>query len=223
MLPQARGASPGSLGGLMGAQRSFSVGAVHCAAVLNLASTSDPSWLDSETILTLLAARCGAEIERRQSAEKMQHQQVALTHADRVAAVGELSIGIIHEISQPLYSVSNFAGACRRTLEGVEFEGSAEVADYLDRITQVNKAAQEIVIRLRGFLKRQDVQQSAVVLNEVIEEALRLLAFEIRNPRVTVDCDLAPGTTVFANPVQLQQVLVNLILNAWCLPPCPRC
>ncbi len=57
-------------------------------------------------------------------------------------------------------------------------------------------------------------QQSAVVLSNAIEEALKLLAFEIRNHGVTFDCDLAPGTTVFADPVQLQQVLVNLIINA---------
>jgi C4-dicarboxylate-specific signal transduction histidine kinase len=89
-----------------------------------------------------------------------------------------------------------------------------EVADCLDRITQATKTAQEIVIRLRDYLKRQDVRQSAVVLNEVIEEVLKLLAFEIRHHRVKVECDLAAETTILGNSVQLQQVLINLIINA---------
>jgi len=146
--------------------------------------------------------------------EALRIEQAALAHAGRLAAVGELSSGIIHEISQPLFAISNFSGACQRTLEGVEFKGSLDVADYLDQITKATNAVQEIVIRLRNFLRRQDVQQSAVVLSQAIEEALKLLAFEIRNHGVTFDGDLAAGTTVFADPVQLQQVLVNLIINA---------
>jgi C4-dicarboxylate-specific signal transduction histidine kinase len=152
--------------------------------------------------------------ERKQAEEALHDQQAALAHASRVASIGELTSGIVHEISQPLYAVSNFSGACRRTLEGVKFEGSAEVADCLDRITQATTTAQEILVRLRGYLKRQDVQRFMVELSEAIEEVLKLLAFKIRSHGVTVDCDLAPETRVFADPVQLQQVLVNLILNA---------
>ena len=68
--------------------------------------------------------------------------------------------------------------------------------------------------RYRDFLKRQDLQQSSVELHQTIQEVLKLLVFQIRNYPITVDCDVPLGTTVLANPVQLQQVFINLILNA---------
>ncbi|HIF00500.1 MAG TPA: PAS domain S-box protein [Planctomycetes bacterium] len=170
--------------------------------------------LDIETLFTLLATRCGAEIERHKALETLRHHRATFAHASRVASIEGLSSGIVHEISQPLFQVSNFSGACRRTLKGKEFEGSTEVKDYIDRITQVAATAQETVSRLRGFLKRQEIRQIAVAIGPTIKDVLRLLAFEIRKHCVTIDCDITLKVTAFADPVQLQQILVNFILNS---------
>ena len=97
----------------------------------------------------------------------------------------------------------------------MEFEGSTEIAGNLEQISKAANSAKKIVKQIRRYLNQQDDNQRSVLfLNDVIEDALSLLAFEIRNRQITVDCDLEPTIKVCVHPVQLQQVLTNLIINA---------
>lgn len=182
--------------------------------VYSLSHSKPPAWVDPEKLLTLFAAMCGMEIERYHAAELLYNQQIARKHAGRVATIGQLASGIVHELTQPLYAISNFSAACRNFLKGVEFEDRTKAIDSLNLISQSTAGAQEIVKRYRDFLQYHDIKKSAVVIDKLAEEVIKLLAFEIRSSRVKVVCKIPHDTKVFANSVQIQQVFVNLILNA---------
>jgi PAS domain S-box-containing protein len=155
------------------------------------------------------------DITDRKAAEteaELQRQEV--NHLMRVSVLGELSGAIAHEVNQPLTAILSNAQAALYLL-GRDSPNLAEVRDALQDIVQEDNRAGEIIHRLRGLLKKGESRSEPVDLNELVDSTTALLRSEMIDRRVTVETELAAVLPiVFGDSVQLQQVLLNLIINA---------
>src|SRR4029077_13840732 len=141
-----------------------------------------------------------------------QRQEVA--HLMRVTVRGELSGAIAHEVNQPLTAILSNAQAARYLL-APESPNFSEIRDALDDIVQEDNRAGEVIQRLRGLLKKGENRSESVDLNELVDSTTKLLHHELIKRRVTIETDLAAGLpAVCGDSVQLQQVLLNLFMNA---------
>lgn len=162
-----------------------------------------------------LVARDMTERELRES-EQRRHQE-ELAHTARLATLGELASGIAHEMNQPLATIVNYANASKRYLGQLAENPDAihRVQDGLQRITQHADHAAEVIKRLRSFLRKGKKRSACISLNDTIDSAVRLCHWEAAKHQIVIDLDLAPANpTLTADPVLLQQVLINLIRNA---------
>ena len=119
-----------------------------------------------------------------------------------------------HELNQPLTAILSNAQAAQRFLAGDQAD-LAEVRDILADIVAEDKRAGEIIRRLRLLLKKGEVQHQPLNVNEVVLEVLKLVRSDLVNQNVTAQTELAPDLpVVHGDRVQLQQVLLNLVMNA---------
>jgi two-component system sensor kinase FixL len=155
------------------------------------------------------------DITRRKQAElAVQQQRNELTHLSRVTTLGELSGSLAHELNQPLAAILSNAQAAQRFLAR-DNANLAEIQDILKDIVNEDKRAVEVIQRLRLLLKKGEVQHLPVNLNNVVEEVLKIISSDLVNHNINVDIDLAEKLpAVIGDRVQLQQVLLNLIMNA---------
>jgi len=155
------------------------------------------------------------DITRRKQAElAVQQQRNELTHLSRVTTLGELSGSLAHELNQPLAAILSNAQAAQRFLARGNTD-LAEIQDILKDIVSEDKRAVEVIQRLRLLLKKGEVQHLPVNLNKVVEEVLKIVNSDLMNHNITVNLDLDQKLpAVIGDRVQLQQVLLNLIMNA---------
>jgi C4-dicarboxylate-specific signal transduction histidine kinase len=152
--------------------------------------------------------------ERKRAEEEAEQQRKELAHLTRVGIVGELSGAIAHELSQPLTAILTNAQAGQRFL-AANGERHRDVAEILSDIVRGAKHAGSVIRRLRALLKRDDAHFALIDLNKVITEVLDLARHEFVARNVRLDVHLAPGLAlVSADRVGLQQVLLNLLMNA---------
>ena len=152
--------------------------------------------------------------QQRRAERDAQEQRRQMTHLTRVASLGELSGALAHELNQPLTAILSNAQAAQRYLshEPVDLDGLREI---LEDIVSDDKRAAEVIKRLRALLKRGETQFLPLDVNEITEEALTLAHGDIVLRNVAVRTHLAPQLPmVRGDRVQLQQVLLNLIVNA---------
>ena len=152
--------------------------------------------------------------ERKQTEEALRHMQMELAHANRVATTGQLSASITHEVNQPITAAVTYALAARRWLSA-EPPNFREVDDALSIIVKEGNRAGEVVGRIRALIKKAPARKDAVEINDAILEVIALTRTEAANNGVSVRTQLAEGLPrVQGDRVQLQQVLLNLIINA---------
>lgn len=151
-----------------------------------------------------LAAR---EAESREARER-------LTQVARVATLGEMASAIAHEINQPLTAISTYAQACRRMRErGLDEPGLID--ETLGMITEQALRAGDVVRRIRGFVSHRESARERHDLNAVLATVLTLGAIDADSHRVAIVTDFAADLPqVLVDPVQIQQVCLNLIRNA---------
>jgi PAS domain S-box-containing protein len=150
----------------------------------------------------------------RLSQANLAEAQAELAHVTRVTVLAELAASIAHEISQPVAAVVMNADASLRWLSGASPDLD-EAREAILRITRDGKRAGNVISRLRSLFKKADVAKELLDLNEVIEEVVILTESEARRNKVVLRKELtADLPPVLGDRVQLQQVLVNLILNA---------
>ena len=152
--------------------------------------------------------------KRKQAEEQAARHRNEMAHLARVFTLGELSGSLAHELSLPLTAILSNAQAAQRVLAhgGADL---AEVQEILNEIVSEDKRAGEVIRRLRLWLKKGEVRQHSLRINEVVEDVLKLIHSDLVNQHVTVDIELARTLpTVTGDPIQLQQVLLNLVVNA---------
>jgi C4-dicarboxylate-specific signal transduction histidine kinase len=156
---------------------------------------------------TDITGRKKAESENTQNRE-------TVWHLNRVAALGELTASLAHEINQPLAAILNSAEAAAVLLN----RSSPDIEETLEAIRDIiddDKRAGAVISRMRSMLKRGYERTQAVDLSATVDETLRLVINEARLRRVALRHDAAAGLLpVVADPTQLQQVILNLITNA---------
>lgn len=153
-------------------------------------------------------------ILRGQSANAaLQRAQADLARVSRVTTMGELTASIAHEVNQPIAAVVTNAGACLRWLS-VEAPDLEKARAAASRIVRDGTRAAEIITRIRQVFAKGASERRPVNLNQLAQETLDLLGNEAARHAISVRADLAGDIPpVWADPVQLQQVVVNLVMN----------
>ncbi len=154
-----------------------------------------------------------ARVESEESNRRLADE---LAHAARLATLGELASSIAHEMNQPLATIVNFASASQRYLKNARTNPECldRVDDGLQKIVHHANRASEVIKRLRAFLRKGQKRTAPISINDVVSNVARLCQWEADKNRVRIRehlCDASPVIT--ADPVLLEQVLINLIRN----------
>lgn len=148
--------------------------------------------------------------ERRRAEEERQ----ALAHANRITTMGQLTASIAHEINQPIAAVVSNAQAALRWLD-MQPPNSQEVRESLARIVKDGRRASDVISRVRALVRKAPPREDQLDINDTIREAIVLTRSELVRNGSSLRTQLADGLPlVVGDRVQLQQLLVNLIVNA---------
>ena len=164
-------------------------------------------------IIRDITERKEAEQRLRQREEEARQQRERLVHVGRLSTMGELAAGIAHEINQPLTAIAAYANACQRLLTLANAD-PGEVLATLDKISNQAQRAGQVIQRLRGMIRRRDSCREPCDLNRLVEDTLVLSEADARLHAIVLSTDLAAEPLpVVVDPIQIQQVLLNLIRN----------
>jgi PAS domain S-box-containing protein len=153
--------------------------------------------------------------QRSKTEQEVALQRSELAHLSRVSMLGELSGSLAHELSQPLTAILCNVHAAQHMLAKEGMTDPIEMQEILADIESEDKRAGEIIRRLHLLLKKGNVQKQPLEFNDVVLEVLNILRNDLANHNVTVETQLTPGpTTICGDRIQLQQVLLNLVMNA---------
>ncbi len=155
------------------------------------------------------------EIRDREAAElRSQQLSAQLAHAGRVSTLSHLSTGLAHELNQPLAAIVNYAEACRVLGTKPDFDRET-LQKHLHEVHSSAMLASQIVRRMRDFTRPQAAEQVPCELHPLIREVAALMRIELERAEVCLSLHLtADEPLIQADPIQIQQVLVNLIHNA---------
>jgi two-component system NtrC family sensor kinase len=136
--------------------------------------------------------------------------EAQLAQADKLSSIGLLAAGVAHEINTPLAVISSYAQMLSKQLRG-----DGRLGPVLDKITKQSFRAAEIANGLLNFSRTSTTEFRETDLNQVIRDTLSLLEHQLKTAQIAVDLDLAESLpTIHGNPGKLQQVFLNLLLNA---------
>jgi two-component system, LuxR family, sensor kinase FixL len=165
--------------------------------------------------LTMANESLRRESDRRlQMRQQLNERAQQIAHLSRVRALGQLASGLAHELNQPLGAIVNYTNVCELHLERSPLDNEALRAAVM-RAQRAALRAGEIVRRMRGFARPDAATKSSIDLNLLVREVVELCRPEIQrwNVALTVDYSAEP-LEVRVDPIQIQQVLVNLLQNA---------
>lgn len=152
--------------------------------------------------------------ERMQAEEMLYRTQAQLTHICRVTTLGELTASIAHEVNQPLTAINSSADGCRRWLDRPQ----PDIAEAMRGLQQINDSARrasEVISRVRALSRKSDPIRRPERINEIVKETVSVVQYEITHHHISQRMDFAAENPwVFADRIQLQQVLINLLINA---------
>ncbi|MBR1147366.1 PAS domain S-box protein [Bradyrhizobium sp. AUGA SZCCT0431] len=152
--------------------------------------------------------------ERKRAEEALRSAQAELAHANRVATMGQLTASVAHEVSQPIAATVLNAQAALRWL-GAQPPNLGEVRQILGQITDDGKRAGDVIGWIRALIKKAPPRKESLEINQAILEVIALTRGEAVQNGVWVRTQLAEGLPlIHADRVQLQQVILNLIMNA---------
>jgi C4-dicarboxylate-specific signal transduction histidine kinase len=153
-------------------------------------------------------------MERQHAEQALQEAQAELTRVTRALDMGELAATISHEVNQPLAAIVTNGNFCLRRLESVR-PSLDEFQAAITEIVNDGTRASAVISRIRGLLMKGTSRRSELDINRIIQDVNILLRNEVTRSQVSARTDLAPDVPrVAGDQVQLQQVLINLIMNA---------
>jgi C4-dicarboxylate-specific signal transduction histidine kinase len=177
-------------------------------------------WIASmgSTVTDGSSRRCrGLSIDvtdRKQMEEASARQRSEIEHLSRLASLGELSGAMAHELNQPLGSILANAQAVRRMMEDAG-AATEEWREVIDDIISEDQRAGAVIRRLRQLVRRGETLRERVDINDCIRGMLELLRGEMIDKKIVVETSLCKTEPiVIGDPVQLQQVILNLAANA---------
>jgi two-component system sensor kinase FixL len=142
-------------------------------------------------------------------------QRDELSHLSRVALMGEMSASIAHELNQPLAGILSNAAAGQRFIDRGNID-QGEIRELLGDIIADGRRASDVVRGIRGMVKKEHVARRSVNLNEVVRDALRMASPDALLHSCQLETSLDPNLpAIHSDPIQLQQVLLNLAINAF--------
>jgi PAS domain S-box-containing protein len=193
--------------------------------------TLDKKWIrkDGRVIDTIMSAKCLRRAdgsvdyfvglvqditERNRSEEALRAAHAELAHMARVSTMGELAASIAHEVNQPLTAIVAYGDAGMRWLSQVP-PNTDEARNAMKEMVVQGHRASDVIGRIRGLIRKAPPNLSTLGANQLIEDVLVLTRQQVAEHGITVRVELAPDIpSISGDSVQLQQVLVNLILNA---------
>jgi C4-dicarboxylate-specific signal transduction histidine kinase len=156
------------------------------------------------------------ERHRRQSAEMEARQRmVELAHVNRFSTAGEMAASIAHEINQPLGAILNNAETAKIILKS-QSPDLKQIEEIVDDIQRDNGRASDVVRSLRSFINKVPLEKKAIDINDQVVETLKFLAPEAKSRDIVLRSKLnGASLRISGDPIQLQQVFSNLILNGF--------
>jgi two-component system, LuxR family, sensor histidine kinase DctS len=151
--------------------------------------------------------------ERKRARERVRHQEEKLAATARLVAMGEMASAIAHELNQPLSAIASYATGCLNMLQAGTAAPS-EICEALQKTTQQAQRAGRIIRRVHEFVRKSEPSRSRMRLNAVVEAAVGLAEADARKRRVRIVPQLSrEDPELLADPLLLQQVLLNLVRN----------
>ena len=152
--------------------------------------------------------------EQKRVAEAIRVQQTELTRAARLSTLGEMAAGLAHELNQPLTAMSAFAEGALARLERGKLQ-EHETVSVFSRISEDAQRAGEIIRRLRNFVQNRQAQRVQIDLNHLVRDVYKFVESDAHQEDIVIQFELQDGLPeVEADPIEIQQVLLNLIRNA---------
>ncbi len=169
-----------------------------------------PFLKEERKLIETVAEEVAAIISRREAERDKLRLEDRLRHTDRLSTLGQLAAGIAHELNEPLAAIVGFAQLAKKC------SGLPEQADKdIDRVLTASLQARDIVRRLLRFTRQTPPRKMNVDLNQLVSESLKFFESRCIKEGIKVICTLAPAMPeIEADPTQLNQVLVNLLVNA---------
>jgi signal transduction histidine kinase len=163
---------------------------------------------------------------QKQADLQLQHQREEMAHRNRVSLMGEMTASFAHELNQPLTAIANNASAARRFLQHGNID-PALLQQLLQDMVADSQRAGQVIRGIRSLVRKETSAHTLLNLNEVITDTVRLVSTDVLSRESVVTTELDPQLPqVSATLVQIQQVLLNLIINALDamegLPPAER-
>lgn len=153
--------------------------------------------------------------EQQRSEMRMQEMQSELVHFSRLSAVGTMASALAHELNQPLTAVANYLEASRDLLDSPDPETREILQEALTEAARQAVRAGEIVRKLRSYVSRGEVDARPLSLEPLLADAIALSKLSRELADIPVKLDLDPDADhVMGDPIQIQQVVINLIRNA---------
>jgi PAS domain S-box-containing protein len=169
---------------------------------------------DAQGIPLFVAGQVQDITENKQAEELLQKRQAELAHAQRLSVLGEMASNLAHELNQPLCAVINHADACVHLLRS-EMISREELLSSLEAIAGQADRAGKIIHLIRNFIRKGSFLRSKNNLNQIIKDGIAMVQSSLNQQRVSLELKLSePLPSVNINPIQIEQVVINLIQNA---------
>jgi two-component system sensor kinase FixL len=153
--------------------------------------------------------------EQRRNELRMQEMQAELVHFSRMSAVGTMASALAHELNQPLTAVANYLEAARDLLDSDAEDAREILHEALDEASRQAVRAGEIVRKLRGYVSRGEIDARSVPLKPLLIDSIALARISGDMADIPIDKDIEANLgAVLADPIQVQQVIINLLRNA---------
>lgn len=152
--------------------------------------------------------------ERTEADERLLQHLSDLAHVSRLSTMGEMATGLAHELSQPLYAISNYARACQQLV--ADGAGVDELTAISGKLLRQAERTAEVVRRLRRFVSRREPQREPIDLNHLVREVEQLMLFHAHRLSIETCLQLAePLPRIRGDSILIEQVIVNLMRNAF--------